>query len=173
MDVYSFHQSLLNGALNLFTWTQWSNESLELLLKFLLGLRMAITTTQWQQIYGFQMVLQCRCVNMHSGFVITPFFYWNGSKQLQTSAISKKIISDGHQLPQSIHKFAADPMMNCSLAVQVQKLHQYFSDYSCPHFKQEFRNKEKVMETVLNFFPLASLLTKKLKFSTLASLVWT
>lgn len=74
MDTYSFHQSLLNGGLNLFTWTQWSNESLELLLKFLLGLRMAITTTQWQQIYGFQMVLQCGCVNMHSGFVIAPFF---------------------------------------------------------------------------------------------------
>lgn len=34
---------------------------------------MAITTTQWQ-IYGFQMVLQCRCVNMDSGFVMTPFF---------------------------------------------------------------------------------------------------
>lgn len=74
MDGYSLHQSLLNGALNLFTWTQWSNESLELLLKLLLGLRMAVTTTQWQQIHGFQMVLQCRYVNMHSGFVITPFF---------------------------------------------------------------------------------------------------
>lgn len=149
MDVYSFHQSILNGDFNLVTWIQWRNESLELLLKlpsFQDGNHYKTVADTWFPAgalvqmcqYGLQI-----CNN--------SLFYWNSSKQPQTSATSNKTIqreyiSDGHQLHQSIHKFSADPVVNCSLRCRFRS---YGSTLLIP-LKQECRNKEKVMAIIFN-----------------------
>lgn len=155
MDIYSFHQSLLNGGLNLFTWTHWNNESLELLLKFLQGLRMAAITTQWQQIHGFQMVLQRGCVNMHSGFVTAPFFLLKW-QQIASDICHIKANNFRWALAASERtQVCCRSSGELLLALQAQKLHQYSSDCPCPHFKQEFVNNEKIRGTVLNIFSLS------------------